>query len=95
MPAYIILEVDVQNPAEYEDYKKMAPSSFLPYKGKFIVRGGQVETLDGDWNPKRIVVLEFPTLDLAKKWWSSEEYAEAKALRERTAKTKAIAIEGY
>jgi uncharacterized protein (DUF1330 family) len=95
MPAYVIVEVDVQNPTEYEDYKKQTPGSLLPFQGKFIVRGGKTETLEGDWNPKRIVVLEFPSLELAKKWWSSEEYAPAKALRQRTAKTRMIAVEGY
>ena len=95
MPSYIIVEVDVQNQAEYEDYKKLTPGSLVPFQGKFIVRGGKTETLEGDWNPKRIVVLEFPTFELAKQWWASEEYAPAKALRQRTAKTRMIAIEGY
>ncbi len=94
MATYIIVEVDVQSPAEYEDYKKLTPGSLVNYQGKFIVRGGKTETLEGDWNPKRIVILEFPTLDLAKSWWASEEYADAKALRQRTAKTRMIAIEG-
>lgn len=95
MPAYVIVEVDVHNAAEYEDYKKLTPGSLVPFQGKFIVRGGKTETLEGDWNPKRIVVLEFPTFELAKSWWASEEYAPAKALRQRTAKTRMIAIEGY
>lgn len=95
MPAYIIVEVEVHNPAEYEEYKTMTPGSLVNFQGKFIVRGGATETLEGDWNPKRIVILEFPTLELAKKWWASEEYATAKALRQRTAKTRMIAVEGY
>jgi len=95
MAAYIIVEVDVHSPEEYEDYKKLTPGSLIHFQGKFIVRGGKTETLEGDWNPQRIVILEFPTLELAKKWWASEEYAPAKALRQRTAKTRMIAIEGY
>jgi uncharacterized protein (DUF1330 family) len=94
MPAYVIVEVDVHSAAEYEDYKKMTPGSLVPFQGKFIVRGGKTETLEGDWKPKRIVVLEFPTFELAKTWWASEEYAVAKALRQRTAHTRMIAIEG-
>jgi len=94
MAAYIIVEVNVQNSVEYEEYKKLTPASLLPFQGKFIVRGGQTETLEGDWNAKRIVVLEFPTKELAKQWWSSEEYAPAKALRQRTANTKMILVEG-
>ncbi len=95
MPAYIIVEVEIHNPTEYEDYKKLTPLSLVNYQGKFIVRGGKMETLEGAWNPQRIVVLEFPTMELAKAWWASEEYARAKALRHRTAKSKMIAIEGF
>ncbi|MBK8292037.1 MAG: DUF1330 domain-containing protein [Flammeovirgaceae bacterium] len=95
MPAYIIVEVTVHNPAEYEDYKKLTPGSLKNFQGKFIVRGGKTESLEGEWNPQRIVVLEFPTMALAKSWWASEEYAPAKALRQRTAHTKMIMVEGF
>ena len=94
MSAYIIVEVDVYNTIEYEDYKKLTPASLLPYKGKFIVRGGETKTLEGGWEPKRIVVLEFPTKALAEQWGSSDQYAPAKALRQRTATTKMILVEG-
>lgn len=94
MAAYIIVEVDVHSAEEYEEYKKLTPGSLLNYHGKFIVRGGITEPLEGDWNPKRIVIIEFPSLELAKNWWDSEEYASAKTLRQRTAKTKMIAVEG-
>jgi uncharacterized protein (DUF1330 family) len=95
MPAYIIVEVTVHNPTEYEDYKKLTPGSLKKYQGKFIVRGGKTNTLEGEWNPQRIVVLEFPTTELANAWWASEEYAPAKALRQRTAHTKMILVEGF
>ncbi len=95
MPAYIIAEVSIHNPAEYEDYKKLTPGSLRNFQGKFIVRGAKTECLEGDWNPERMVVLEFPSVVLAKAWWASEEYAIAKALRQRTAHTKMIVIEGY
>lgn len=95
MPAYIVVEVDVHNPTEYEDYKKLTPGSLKNYQGKFIVRGGKTETLEGDWSPKRFVMLEFPTVVLAKAWWASEEYAPAKALRQRTASSKMIVVEGF
>lgn len=95
MPAYIVVEVDVHNPTEYEDYKKLTPGSLKNFQGKFIVRGGKTETLEGDWNPKRFVMIEFPTLQLAKAWWTSEEYAPAKALRQRTASSKMIVVEGF
>ncbi|MBN8577576.1 MAG: DUF1330 domain-containing protein [Cyclobacteriaceae bacterium] len=95
MPAYIIAEVSVHDAARYEDYKKLTPRSLQNYQGKFIVRGAQTECLEGDWNPQRIVVLEFPSVTLAKAWWASEEYAPAKDLRHRTAYTKMILVEGY
>lgn len=95
MAAYIIVEVDVHNPQEYEEYKALTPASLQPFNGKFIVRGGAAETLEGDWQPKRMVVLEFPTKQAAKAWWSSDEYAPAKALRQRTATTQMILMEGY
>ncbi|MBL7874291.1 MAG: DUF1330 domain-containing protein [Cyclobacteriaceae bacterium] len=94
MPAYIIVEVTIHNPTEYEDYKKLTPGSLKNFEGRFIVRGGKTETLEGEWNPQRIVVLEFPTIEKAKGWWASEEYAPAKALRQRTAHTKMIMVEG-
>lgn len=94
MPAYIVVEVDVHNQTEYEDYKKLTPGSLKNFQGKFIVRGGKTETLEGDWSPKRFVILEFPSIELAKAWWASEEYAPAKALRQRTATSKMIVVEG-
>ena len=94
MKGYIIVEIEVHNPAEYEAYKLLTPTSLLPFGGKFIVRGGQAENLEGDWQPKRIVVLEFPSLDKAREWWYSEEYAPAKRLRQLHATTRMIAVEG-
>jgi uncharacterized protein (DUF1330 family) len=79
---------------EYEDYKKLTPASLLPFRGRFIVRGGETESLEGIWQPKRIVVLEFPTKEAAKDWWASNEYAPAKALRQRTATTNMIMVQG-
>ena len=94
MTAYVIVEIDIHNPVEYEEYKKLTSASIAAYNGKFIVRGGRAETLEGDWEPKRIVVSEFPTVEKAKAWWSSPEYAPAKALRHRIAETKMIVVEG-
>jgi uncharacterized protein (DUF1330 family) len=94
MPAYIIVEIDIHDPEQYEDYKKLTPASLLPYNGKFVVRGGETESLEGGWDPKRLVVLAFPSKELAKQWWSSQEYAPAKELRQRIATTKMILVEG-
>jgi uncharacterized protein (DUF1330 family) len=95
MPAYVVVEVEVEDPARYETYKRMVPPTLAAYGGRFLVRGGDVETLEGDWSPKRIVIAEFPSVEKAKAWWSSTEYAEAKALRQATAKTQMIVVEGF
>ena len=94
MPAYIIVEVKVKNHKEYENYKKLVSPSLDVYGGKFIVRGGKVETLEGGWEPERIVILEFENASKAKAWWGSLEYSEAKKLRYKTADSKMIVVEG-
>jgi uncharacterized protein (DUF1330 family) len=94
MPAYIIAEVEVLDKERYETYKRMVPASLAAYGGKFLVRGGKLERLEGEWSPKRLVILEFPSLAQAKAWWGSNEYAEAKALRQATASTQLIVAEG-
>ena len=94
MPAYVIVDVKINNHEDYEEYKKLTPASITAYDGKFIVRGGKTETLEGDWDPERIVVLEFPTVERAKEWWASEMYAPAKQIRQRTASTQMIIVEG-
>jgi uncharacterized protein (DUF1330 family) len=94
MKTYVIVDVRIDDPVEYEEYKKLTPGSLLPYHGKFVVRGGKSETIEGDWKPERIVVLEFPSMELAKGWWSSAEYTKAKAIRQRTAHTQMLFVEG-
>ena len=95
MPAYVIVDVTINNHEDYEVYKKLTPASVTAYDGKFIVRGGKTETLEGAWQPERIVVLEFPSVERAKEWWASEMYAEAKSIRQRSANTNMIVVEGY
>lgn len=95
MPAYVIVEIEIFDAVEYEEYKKLTPASIKAYDGKFVVRGAQTETLEGDWHPQRIVVLEFPSVERAKEWWHSKEYASAKSIRQRTAKTKMLVVEGF
>ena len=95
MPAYVIVEIEIHDPIEYEEYKILTPASIAAYDGKFVVRGAQTESLEGDWNPQRIVVLEFPSVQRAKEWWNSQEYALAKTIRQRTAKTKMLVVEGF
>jgi uncharacterized protein (DUF1330 family) len=94
MSAYIIVQVDVKDPVRYEDYKRLVPASLAKYGGRFVVRGGRTETLEGSWSPKRFVMVEFPDVQRAKAWWASAEYAEAKALRQATSHTEMIVVEG-
>lgn len=94
MSAYVIVEVSINDPEEYEEYKKLTPATIAAYDGRFVVRGGQSTSLEGDWQPERIVILEFPSVERAKEWWNSEEYSQAKLIRQRTAQTKMIIVEG-
>jgi uncharacterized protein (DUF1330 family) len=91
--AYVIVEIDIIDPAGYDEYKKLAGATVEKYGGKYIVRGGTVETLEGDWDPKRIVVLQFGSMQRAKDWLNCEEYREPRKMRHRTAKTKMIVVE--
>ena len=94
MSAYIIVEIDVQDPVGYEEYKKLAGPTVEARGGKYIVRGGKTEVLEGEWQPKRIVLLEFSSMDKAKEWLNCEEYREPRKMRHATAKTNMILVEG-
>ncbi|HEX8151021.1 MAG TPA: DUF1330 domain-containing protein [Pyrinomonadaceae bacterium] len=94
MAAYVVVEVEVRDKEMYENYKRMVPPTLAAYGGRFVVRGGEVETLEGDWSPGRVVIVEFPSVERAKAWWGSEEYAEAKALRQATARSRMIVVAG-
>jgi len=93
MSAYVIVEIDIVDPTGYEEYKKLAGATVEKYGGEYIVRGGAVETLEGDWKPKRIVVLEFESVQRAKEWLNCEAYREPRKMRHQTAKTKMIVVE--
>jgi uncharacterized protein (DUF1330 family) len=94
MPAYVIAHIDVTDPQNYEEYKKMSPSSIAHYGGRFLVRGPKPEVLEGTWDPKRLVLLEFPSVERAREWWASAEYAPAKAKRQATSIGTLIILEG-
>ena len=95
MSAYIVVEIDVKDPERYADYRAMVPASLEVYGGKYLVRGGTVENLEGGWEPSRLVVIEFDSVEQAKRWWDSDEYREARNLRQATADTKMIVVEGH
>jgi len=94
MSAYVIVEIDIVDSAGYEEYKKLAGATVEKHGGKYIVRGGRTEVLEGDWQPKRIVVLQFDSMQRAKNWLHCEEYREPRKMRHRTARTNMILVEG-
>jgi uncharacterized protein (DUF1330 family) len=95
MPAYVLVNIDVQDPETYERYKALAPPSIAQYGGRYIVRGGPTTQLEGDWAPRRLVILEFASAADARAWWASPEYAEAKALRQSCSETQMVLAEGF
>jgi uncharacterized protein (DUF1330 family) len=80
--------------ADTTAFKQMVPPSLAAYGGRFIVRGGEAKTLEGEWSPTRLMIVVFPLVEHAKAWWGSEKYAEAKALRKATARSRMIVVVG-
>ena len=94
MAAYVIAEIDITDPASYEEYRKQVPGIIAKYGGRYTVRGGRTEPLEGGWSPKRVAVLEFPTMEQALKWYRSPEYAPLIKLRQKASRGKMILVEG-
>ena len=94
MPAYFIAEVEVTNPAGYEAYRPLAGASIAQYGGKFLVRGGKAELLEGSPDPARVVVIEFADVAAAKRWYNSPEYQEALKIRLANSKGRVLFAEG-
>jgi len=94
MAAYLIVDIDVRDPERYAEYVKAVPPTIAKYGGKYLARGGRAERIEGEWSPKRFVVLEFPTYEMAKEWWSCEEYRGPKALRQSASVANMILAEG-
>ncbi|MGC1379228.1 MAG: DUF1330 domain-containing protein [Anaerolineales bacterium] len=94
MTAYIILDIEVTDPEGYKEYIKLGPLTVALYGGKYIARGGKSENIEGDWQPRRIVMLEFPSVEQAKAWINSPEYAPGRELRHKYATSKAIVVDG-
>lgn len=94
MPAYVIALVEILQPERYPEYKEHASRAIVAFGGRYIVRGGRVEVLEGEWAPKRTVILEFDNMERARAWWNSEEYREGKALRQAIARSTLLLVEG-
>ena len=94
MTAYVIADITVTNPDGYAPYRAIAAKTVADYGGRFIARGGTVESREGDWNPGRIVIIEFPSVEAARRWWDSPEYQKPKALRRANSKGRLLLLEG-
>lgn len=94
MAAYVIAEIEITDPAAYEDYRKRVPDVIAKYGGKYLVRGGKVESMEGGWSPRRIAVVEFPSMDQAVKFYRSPEYAPLIKVRQKASRGKLIIVEG-
>ena len=94
MPAYLICDIDVHDPEAYREYVARVPGTLEPFGGRFIVRGGEYESLEGDWRPRRLVVIEFPSVDHAKRWYTSPDYVAAMQIRRSAADGSIVLAEG-
>jgi uncharacterized protein (DUF1330 family) len=94
MTAYVIVDINVTDPVRYQEYKNLAAPTVELYGGKYIARGGRTESLEGDWLPSRLVILQFESIEQAKKWLNSSEYSGPRGIRHQTAVSKMVVIEG-
>ena len=94
MPAYVIADVTVSDAPGFEEYRKGVPGSLAKYGGRFVVRGGRFEVLEGGWRPTRLVIVEVPPMEHARRWYDSPEYRPLRELRVRTAKTDFVLVDG-
>jgi uncharacterized protein (DUF1330 family) len=94
MSAYIIADIQVTDPVAYDDYRPLAAASIARFGGRFIVRGGKVDLLEGEPQPERIVVIEFPDADTARRWYQSEEYQAALKIRQAASRGRVLLVEG-
>lgn len=94
MPAYLVVQITVRDAAAYDRYRTLVPPTIAAYGGRYLARGGHIETLEGTWRPTRLVIVEFPSAERARQWLGSPEYAEAKAIRHASADTQMVLLEG-
>ena len=94
MAAYAVVNVRVTDSDRYAQYREKAPDTIAQYGGKYLARGGTVEVLEGEWNPQRLVVLEFESVERLREWYDSPEYASLKQLRTESTSTEFVVVEG-
>ena len=94
MAGYIVVDIEITDPNEYQTYAKQTAATIERYGGKFVVRGGEPETLEGDWKTKRLVIIEFPSIEQAKAWYNSPEYSAIIGIRHHSAISKMLLVQG-
>jgi uncharacterized protein (DUF1330 family) len=94
LPAYVVLDITVTDRSGYEEYKKAGAATLAAFGGEPLIRGETIEPLEGDWHPRRVVMIRFPSMEHARRWWHSPQYEEAKKLRHRSATTNVVLIDG-
>jgi uncharacterized protein (DUF1330 family) len=95
MTAYIVGDIEINDPEAYEEYRAKVPAVIAAYGGRYLVRGGAVESLEGDWTPKRTVILEFPDMESLKAFWNAPDYQPLRAIRQKASTGRLVAIQGY
>jgi uncharacterized protein (DUF1330 family) len=94
MSAYLIVNIEITDPERYAEYVKVVPATLAKYGGRYLARGGRTVKLEGSWEPKRVVVLEFESLERAREWYASEDYRGPKALRRSASVADLVLVEG-
>ncbi|NRQ15091.1 DUF1330 domain-containing protein [Ensifer sesbaniae] len=94
MAAYLIADVEITNAAAFEQYIQEVPATEARYGGRYLARGGATRVLEGDWEPHRLVIVQFPDMHSLLEWYQSPDYQRLKKIRERCARTRIIALEG-
>lgn len=93
MAAYLIADIEVLDSAGFEEYRAQAPAVIAAHGGRYLARGGVTEVLEGDWTPRRLVIIQFPSMATLKNWWDSPEYRALRRIRERSARSRFVATE--
>ncbi len=94
MAAYIVVDIDVHDVPGLEEYRRQVPATVTKFGGRFLVRGGPFQVLEGGWQPKRMVLLEFPSVEQARRWYDSEEYRPLKAMRLKASTANLVLVDG-
>ncbi len=94
MAAYLVVDIEITNPVRFEEYKKLAPAAIAKYGGRYVIRGGAYEAVEGNWKPERLTVVEFDSMEKAKAFYNSPEYAVAIKARAGAANFKALLVQG-